>query len=146
MKTFFFLIFFSSLCFSQSKFLDIKFYDSDRNEFHSLNLKQELDVLYKFKSEPYLLLYVTNSRDNSEYKKQVKYLGDIDAELLQMLFVESNSEKVFENGYHTDKETALKLLGTEKNFRVFLLDGQGKILFKSNQAITGKNIKRILDK
>jgi hypothetical protein len=146
MKTFFFLIVFSSLCFSQSEFLDFKFYDSNGNEFHTLNLKQELDVLNKFDSKPLLLLYVTNSQDNAEYKQQVKYLKDIDAERLQLLFVDSNTDKVFEDGYHTDKNTALKLLGSGKNFKVFLLDGKGKVLYKGNKAISGKDIEKILYK
>ena len=146
MKTIFFIIIFTSLIFSQSEFLDIKFYDSSEKEFHSLNLKMEIDILQKYDSIPFLLLYVTNSQEIFEYKNQIKNLNDIDAEQLQLLFVDSNSENIFQAGYHTDKNTALMLLSEEENFKVFLLDGNGKILFKSNKAITEKDIKNVLYK
>ena len=146
MKTLSFIIVFTSLSFSQSEFLDIKFYDSSEKEFHSLNLKMEIDVLYKYNSEPFLLLYVTNSIENTEYKNQLKYLDDIDAEQLQLLFVDSNAENINEDIYHTDKNTALNLLGTDKNFNVILLDGKGKVLFKSSTAITEQDIKKVLYK
>ncbi len=146
MKTLFFFLLYSSIIICQSDFLDIKFYDSSESQFHTANLKAEIDILYKYNSEPFLLLYVSNSRGNVEYKKQTKNLNDIDAEQLQLLFVDSNAENIYRDGYHTDKDTALKLLNAENNFIVFLLDGKGKILLKSNKAITEKEIKKIIYK
>jgi hypothetical protein len=146
MKIIYLIIIFTSLCFSQSEFLDIKFYDSSQQEFHSLSLKTEIDILYKFDSKPYILLYITRSQNNPLYKQQLKHLNDIDAEQLQLLFVESNAENINEDMYHTDKNTALNLLEKEKDFKVMLLDGKGKILFVSTKAITEKEIKQVLRK
>ncbi len=146
MKTIFLIILFSSFCYSQSEFLDIKFYDSSQQEFHTLDLKTEIDILYKFDSKPYLLLYITRSQNNPEFKQQLKHFIDINAEQLQLLFVESNAENINENMYHTDKNSALSLLEKGKDFKVMLLDGKGKILFVSTKAITEKEIKQVLRK
>jgi hypothetical protein len=146
MKTIYLIVLFTSLGFSQPEFLDIKFYDSSQQEFHSLSLKTEIDILYKFNSKPYLLLYITRSLSNPLYKQQLKNLNDIDAEQLQVLYVEPNAENINEDMYHTDKNTALNLLEKENDFKIMLLDGKGKILFVSTKAITEKELEQVLRK
>jgi len=143
-KTFVFIIVVNSVVFTQTEFIDIQFYDTSSRAFHSKQLKLEIDSLYKYNSNPFILLFVTSSSDNTEYQKQIENLKTINAEALQLIFVDSNAEVVYKYGYHTDKITASNLLGADLDFRILLLNGRGKIIYDYNEALTETRIKELL--
>jgi len=143
-KTILFILVLNSVVFSQTEYLDIQFYDTSNREFHSKQLKLEFDSLFKYESNPFVLLFVTNSTDNEEYQTQIENLKTINAEALQLIFVDSNAEVVRKDGYHTDKTTALNLLKGGLDFRAILMNGQGIIINDSCSALSEKKIKEAL--
>jgi hypothetical protein len=134
------IMLFSSIIYSQSEFLDIDFYDASGKTFHSLKLKTEIDSLFRMNSNPFVFVSVTNSSNNIEYRKQIEYLKEINAEELQLLFVDSNTDTTYNFGYYTDTSTASKLLEDGYNFKFILLDGKGKVVYDSTRALTAKEI------
>jgi len=134
--------------FVNAEVLDFEFMDNSGRTFRSTMLLAQLEQRYNYRYENMsILLIETPSLSDGNYLRQneiLKSLGHGEAEELQLMYVTSCWTEEYLHGYHTSIKTAESLAGTNKGFRLTLIDVNGKSYFRKSSPISLETLRKVL--
>jgi len=125
--------------------VDLKFYDSSGDDYHTVTLISDIKRHYGFElSRPKVLLIEATNLNNTEYKKQDEALSHLghEVEQHQVLFVVASPSEVNKDSYHATIEAAKALSLQASKFRVRLLNHTGRVLKSADKAISASELKK----
>lgn len=134
--------------FVNAEVLDFEFMDNSGRTFRTTMLLAQLEQKYSYRYENVsILLIETPSPIDQDYSKQNQILDSMDhgeAEELQLMYVISCWTEEYKHGYHTSIKTAKSLAGTNKAFRVILIDVNGKVYFRNSSPISLEILRKVI--
>lgn len=145
---FIFAILWSSFAYSDS-IIDIEFKSSGNKIYRTTTLESDIQKNDGFAvNKPRVLLVEVEALNSEKLRRQNNALNDLghDVENYKLIYVISCKNEEYSDGYHTAKEVASALAGSNDMFRVRLLGAEGVILNQSSQVVSAKEIRRWLEK
>lgn len=145
-RLFIILIFLMSVaaCCSLNNMQDFDFYDAAGDVYNSGSLENDFFKYFSRSYRPNMVLILTPSIDDSNYKEQVEKLYKVkNLEERSIIFITASLDEKYASGYHTDIATTLSLFSNKpRGFRVILLSDSGKFLSESSQPLSSFDIER----
>jgi len=131
-----------SLLFAQ--ILDFNFFDSNGHSYQSKNFNVQIEKEYNSKYNLKMILVETPDLKDSLFQKQFKFLNSMDAEELNLIYISACFNNEDKDGYHTSINTAKTLMNSRPEFRIRILNNDGKVLKESRNILPTDTIKKIL--
>jgi len=132
----------------QAKVLNFEF-QSGNNHYQSTTISTTLSDKYKtdYKTMKIILLEAP-SRKNEMQMEQSKILRDLPHFTFEdtlTIWVMSLTNETYQVGYHTTMTEAKKLAKNHKNFKITILDSNGKIIKQSSTVMSSAEIIQALE-
>lgn len=121
--------------------VDFEFLDASQRVYRSTDLASSIrhhygpDVRVSF-----LVLIETPSLRNVSFREQARVLGRLDAETLGFIQIVASQMGESIGGYHVSTETASRLAGRHRGFRISLLDAEGRVLRRSKVPLSARQV------
>lgn len=144
-KIIFTLILLSIVSTINAQKMNFDFFDASGKKYNSETFSEQLGKEYKTNFNEQIILLLTPNKNDTTYLRQEKILTKIDAEELQIIYVVACKNEELTDGYYTSRETAKKLMGESDNFRVYIVDSEGKLKYKSDRVVSQKRIEELVN-
>ena len=133
-------------CTATPKVLDFAFAPPGGGKaYRSTTIEQSLRVELRDQSQPSIIVVSTPSADDPTFRKQLTILKKLPAEELEALFVVACPTGSPPDVYAMADKTAEKLFGKNPDFRVFILDGVGRVRHASWEVLDAKQIRAVIE-
>ena len=134
-------------CSQSPKLLDFKFSPADGDKtYRSTTIEQAIREELRDESQPSLIVVVTSSVEDPKFREQFQIMKKLPADELETLFVMACPTGCAGESYAMSAESARKLFGDNPKFRVFVLDGKGRVIKDSKDVLKAKEIREIVEK
>ncbi|MGH7805234.1 MAG: hypothetical protein ACREQJ_12880 [Candidatus Binatia bacterium] len=126
------------------KLLDFTFSpEGGSKTYRSTTIEKALQAEFRDQSQPSVVLMTAPSGNDPELRKQLDILKQVPAEELETLFVVACEQDCPTDAYQASPEAIESLVG--RSFRVFVLDGAGRVLKDSAAPLTAGELRAIVE-
>lgn len=139
------MIFISIVSTINAQKMNFDFFDASGRKYNSESFNEQFEKEYNANFNGQIILLLTANKNDTTYLRQEKILTKIDAEEFQLIYVVACKNEELTDGYYTSRETAENLMGVSDNFRIYLVDSEGKLKYKSDGVISQKRIKELVN-
>ena len=138
------VLFLNSSCVSVEQSQAFIIYSSTGEVYLSNSISKDLRKRYSLQANPALLILLTDTLENKDFRAQLNVLGQVNAETYEYIYVIGSSEEKDTSGYHiTTKEAAAMLSG--KQFQINIFNNSGELIHSSLDVINEKELKSHLE-
>jgi hypothetical protein len=126
------------------KLLDFTFSPAGGGKtYRSTTIERALRAEFRDESQPSLVVMTAPSGNDPELEKQLEILKKVPAEELETLFVVACTSDCPDEVYTVSPDARDSLVG--RSFRVFVLDGTGRVLRDSSAPLTAAELRAIVE-
>lgn len=127
-------------------YMNMDFYNSNGKKYNTKTFNEQLEKEYNAKFNYYMIIVVTPSLIDLQFRKQNSIFNEFNAENPKMIFITSCKSQERIGGYYTSTRIASVWLKNPDKCSFFVLDPTSKIILESDKIVTKENILKAIEK